>query len=302
MIQATQWHRIDFSVSGKAGDIKHVSHTPSEDGTLRLFRAERIDATDDSKVPGHGTVVAGVISGNNWRIAPRRPTAAYARPQLSDSCHGTLCHPRLPITVGIEFLEDCAWCGSLIGRVCVVPDEGVYAIVPRSACSSDIPEHRDIPVSNGGDWYEGLELDRYKVAHCQTCWFEYLYHAKWPWRGRDYPIEAVIDPGTREFIITAERRFRAHYIRVEDYPEFGPYAEKERYLATRFRLRAFGAAGRDRELCYAKDARGPWAGFGIGHIPGAVLDPGEQMRFVVENVSSAPLLFKASIIGDEKWQ
>jgi hypothetical protein len=62
-------YAISFSVSGKAGETKSVSHTPSEDGILRVFSAYYIRAIDDSTVPGEGTIVLDVRSGEHWPIA-----------------------------------------------------------------------------------------------------------------------------------------------------------------------------------------------------------------------------------------
>ncbi len=292
-------HSINFSIAGKAGETKQISHTPSEDGVLRLFIASKIIASDSSKVPGEGTFIHAVRSGDHWPISyGGGKTIHYAAGSLHDSCFATRCHPRLPVTAVVEFYEDCTWRGVLIGHSIIVPDEGVYAITPSVPCTAEIPEgYRDCQRSNG--WYQGIELDQHRRTACPQCWFNYGSHPKWPWRHRDHLLEAIVAPGMQDFFITAERRSVLRRMRVDGYPD-GPFTATEAYLKTKFRLRAFGRVGHEEPLHYSRDEKGPWACFGIGCLSGVILDAGEQLHVRVENVASKPLLFKASVSGDEQ--
>jgi hypothetical protein len=210
------------------------------------------------------------------------------------------CHPRLPVTFTIHFLEDCTWSAVVEGRAAIVPDEGVYASAPTVPCASEIPaDHRDCQRSDG--WYQGLDLDGHRRTRCTRCWFDYGDHPKWPWRCREHLLEAVVAPGsTRDFFVTVDRRSVLRRMRVDGYDENQSYDAAQTYLRTKFRLRAFGRVGHESPLRYSKDEKGPWACFEVGCVPGVILDPGEQLRVCVENVSREPLLFKGSVSGYER--
>jgi len=292
---------MKFSIAGKAGETKVVSRAPIEDGISTVFMCHGIIATDTSSTPGRGTlVVNGARSGDEWISYGQNgkyPTAdLFPGFSLHDRCYHNRCHPRTPITITIEFLEDCKWSAHAWGDVGTV-DKPVYSITPTVACKRIVPVKW--PRIDGG-WYEGQEIDSDRRTRCDTCWFEYGAHASWPYKECEHLVEAVLQPDEmRDFFITVERKSLLHRMHVPGgYDNIRSYDERKAWLDTQFRLRAFGVPGREKELAYSRDHKGPWAGFGIGMLPGALLEAGERLHIRVENVSTVEKLFKASVTGD----
>lgn len=290
--------RMHFTVSGKAGETKSVSYTPSGDGILRdVFSAHKIIATDTSKKPGEGTIILRARSGEHWPITWEGcKTSRFAAKSLHDSCGQNRCHPLLPITFTVKFLEDCTWSAMVAGTE-HRQDSQQYTTVPTVPCNRIVPV--EWPKIDGG-WYEGQEIDTDRRTKCE-CWFEYGMHASWPYKACEHFIEAVIAPGQmHDFYVPVERKSLLHRMHIPGgYDEIHSYDERSVWLNTQFRLRAFGVPGREKELKYSRDSKGPWAGFDIGCLPGALVEAGERLHIRVENVSAEEKLFKASLTGDE---
>lgn len=293
---------MEFSIAGKAGETKTVSRAPIEDGISTVFMVNGIIATDTSATPGRGTRVVGAArSGEQWisygQDGKHLTADLYPSFSLHDRCRRNHCHPRTPIEFTIEFLEDCAWSAHAWGYVGTV-DKAVYAIVPTVACGREVPVKW--PRIDGG-WYEGQEIDSDRRTRCDTCWFEYGVHASWPYKKCEHFIEAVLQPGEmRDFFIAVEHKSLLHRMHVPGgYDDIHSYDERKVWLDTQFRLRAFGVVGREKDLSYSRDNKGPWAGFCIGMLPGALVKAGERLHIRVENVSTEEKLFKASVSGDE---
>lgn len=290
-------HSIGFSVEGRAGEIKTVSHTPSEDGVLRLFRAQKMVARDDHD--GYDTIVVDGRTGEHWPIIyPGHPTAFFPAQSIYESVYANTCHPRLPIVFTVEFLKDSHWHGALIGRATVVQNEGVYATMPLSPCDRPRVE-LDVYQPQRG-WYEGQEIDDRGRLRCDRCWYEHERHPNWPWRSRAVKLRAIVPPGMADFYVPVERQWHANRMNVVGFDDHGSYDETQHYLKHVFCLRVFGAEGREKPLVYAHDDKGPWAGFGIGCLPGALLNPGERLHIRIENRSFRPELFEATIEGGER--
>lgn len=180
-------HQIDFRLVGKPGDRLVVSHTPSEqlgDGLLYLFRGHKFIA-DDSRA-GRGTRICSVTVGAEHQFphfmqTPQFSfTSAFNRPLGSGTSFST-CHPRLPFSIEVEFVETCEWWATVYGKAIVVPNEGVYAIVPERACDLTTDSIKQQILTRYGDSYLNAERARYAGSiNCERCWFRLSRHANWP--------------------------------------------------------------------------------------------------------------------------
>jgi hypothetical protein len=300
-VKSVPTRTIEFSIAGKAGETKTVSRAPLESGISTMFKAIGIIATDTSSAPGRGTRIIGGARSGDQQISygmGKKPLTdeLFPRFSLHDTCYSNTCHPRVPIEFTIEFLEDCEWHAAVCGYV-GRGDKPVYAITPTVACNRVVPVKW--PRIDGG-WYEGQEIDSDRRTRCDACWFEYGAHASWPYKECEHLLEALLQPDEmRDFFITVVHKSLLHRMRVPGgYDNIRSYDERKVWLDTQFRLRAFGVPGREKELKYSRDNKGPWAGFDIGMLPGALLEAGERLHIRVENVSTVEKLFKASVTGD----
>lgn len=115
-------HFVRLTLKGKKGDVLTVQQKPGA-----LFRGESMQATDDSPARGRSTRVVAIAVGAKTQVQYASshvwlPPLLGARSTLAPlSVEFVLgnrletCEKELPITVQVEFLEDCTWCASIAG-------------------------------------------------------------------------------------------------------------------------------------------------------------------------------------------
>lgn len=167
-------HQIEFSLVGKPGECLVAAHTPSElgDGLLYLFRGEKLLATDS--LAGRGTYIRMISVGveqlpDNMRLSTR----AFDRNSLGGGVSFPKCHPRLLFSIEVEFVAACEWSAAVYGKAIVVPNEGVYAIVPDKPCDASVEVlEQKVRERYSGSFWEG--------SRCDRCWCRLSRHLNWP--------------------------------------------------------------------------------------------------------------------------
>ena len=107
-------NQLNFGpVDGVKGEVKIVQVAPE-----CYFRGEKLVATDDAKSPGLGTRVTMICVGTRLQmpIGTGGTLTLFFSPQaLGNGMRWDICNPGRPISMNVEFLEDCRFQATIFG-------------------------------------------------------------------------------------------------------------------------------------------------------------------------------------------
>lgn len=112
--QRRQSFQIGFSHrGGKKGQSVTIQQTLQQ-----LFRGEKLVLTDTFQSPGRGTLLTGLFIGNRSQFPQIQggiPSVTFDATALGNAISPMICQPGIPVSMTVEFLEDCDFFGAIFG-------------------------------------------------------------------------------------------------------------------------------------------------------------------------------------------
>ena len=82
--------------------------------------------------------------------------------------------------IEVEFVAACEWSAAVYGKAIVVPNEGVYAIVPDKPCDATAEAlKQQVWVWYADSIWDGHRAEAGGRLNCDRCWCRLSQHSNW---------------------------------------------------------------------------------------------------------------------------